>query len=1144
MSDSLKKLRILLFNPKISKETVLAFVKTEMNPGEFEAAINSNPLLKKAKLTNTRFSDISSIVQKDAIVFTNDIRKELFWLLYNIKEEAEFINAFLIEKSQFERFFLLGQYNEAENVLGKIRGSFGETIWALEMSLLLKEYQFGSKENWACLSEYLKKINSPFYQFVLNAYSKRIEENMSFENFYNQFQIDIDSTMTESLVRDFLVFKSVFNAGYDYAYSNLEGALYVANILGVIDQYLTLIEGLLKIFAVGSQNDKAIIGFLKKLEDKISNDNKLINLKNALGIQKNTVVLNSTSFVLPIIDEYTKSNFESAKKLSAEKLYIYPEIFELHEIYCKCLINLNQQFEPLKISPVIDEVLESVYRVLLFNIDSEKHRNRLLKLSLTFLTFDFGKQISSFALSVSRDYYSNFHSIVGYLSSSINNPRLFSLNLDDRNKLHLANHESLPTSEAFRVNMFISVEVGADIAGIVKNVFQSDVYLAKHLSNKGDYSLVIDTLEKYIDNFAIPFYYDNLLFLLFEAYLKTDSLIKALQLNSAILSDKDFFLYRLNTIELSIKIKQKGFDHFSEYIDLPILFSIVVKDYDLYEPYIEFMLFNETEYPSKLNIQELTSKFSLNKVVYFLREVCKISTIKYSLVYTSIEKAEQERIQICEILKNLDATNLNVYENEISELLRIDAVRKVIKEVDEGRLFVNVEGLKNQQLLNLNESFTRYKEIESISKEKGLIGFNSSKERNWISINLQQKQLYSELDDPAFLAFKTIFMESKERFLFSKEYGLDSSLSTRIRHGALKNHIRSVFEKLSLITSKSGNEYVDNYKWHEQLIYDYDLNLQVQRLLKSFSKKIDDYTTYIVEKLIQIQTERHVENQDGLFQYYTDDAILWVFYQEYKNSFDSVDSVIDTVYNYLTNYTIRTVCADVYDYFINDINEKYQELIEELQMQLRELDLVNKSELLPSVLKCSTDIQGELEVIAEWFTLTTTGSSSLLDIETIINASIELTNQINPNFCLSPKILNNCEPVIGFNALIFVFNILLNNIIQHSKLEPHEIEVEIALEQRENYIIINFKNNLSTEASFEKNKERLESVKKNWNNHTDIERSNKEGESGYDKIKRLLLYEAKAKTDKFDYLFDSDKITISLYFPYNKPDADEQGISN
>ncbi len=527
-----------------------------------------------------------------------------------------------------------------------------------------------------------------------------------------------------------------------------------------------------------------------------------------------------------------------------------------------------------------------------------------------------------------------------------------------------------------------------------------------------------------------------------------------------------------------------------------------------------------------------------------MQEVCKISTIRYSLEFSSIESAEQERHAICDLLKEIDPKNSLNYDREISDLLRIGAVRKVIKEVDEGRLYVNIENLKNQQLSNLKESFTRYKEIEYISKEKGLIGFNSSKERNWIKVNIHQKQAYSELDDPAYLAFKSIYVESKERFLFSKEYGLDSSLSTRIRHGALKNHIRSVFEKLNLVTSKADNVYIDKLKLQDLLSHDPELNYRVQNLLKSFSKKIDDYTTYIVNNLIQIKNERHPENKDGLFNYYSDDEILWPFYQEYKERFDSVDAILDVVYNDLINYTLRSICIGIYDFFVYDINEKYQELIEELQLELRELDLGNYFGLLPNVIKSSTDIQAELEVIAQWFTLTTTSSSSLLDIETIINASIELTNKINPNFCLRPEIINNCDPVIGYNDLIFVFNILLNNIIQHSNLQPHEVNVSINLEQLGKYFIVTFKNNICSSVNYDRNKQKLELVKQNWNNHDDIERSNTEGESGYDKIKRLLLYEAQAKTDMFDYIFGKDEVRISLYFPYNKPITNEESSDN
>ena len=202
--------------------------------------------------------------------------------------------------------------------------------------------------------------------------------------------------------------------------------------------------------------------------------------------------------------------------------------------------------------------------------------------------------------------------------------------------------------------------------------------------------------------------------------------------------------------------------------------------------------------------------------------------------------------------------------------------------------------------------------------------------------------------------------------------------------------------------------------------------------------------------------------------------------------------------------------------------------------ELRKLNLPNECELIINLTKSSTEIQKELEYLSEWFYLNTTSSSSLLSIETIINASLGLTNKINPLYNLSPTI-DIEKDFAGYSNLIFVFNILFKNVIEHSKLENDKIKIKIESNiEDEKYVIVRFTNNLNPKHDYSSNKSKLETIKLNWNNHENIERSNKEGESGYDKIKRILIYEALAKTDKFDYKISKNSISITLYFPYKK----------
>ncbi|MBC8988410.1 hypothetical protein H9X96_21885 [Pedobacter sp. N36a] len=1141
MSNLQTKLRQLLNNPKVSREQKLAYIKLNSGAGEYATLLEKFQLLKSAKLQDSQFKDITSIKQRNAFEFTNDFKKELFWIGYNIKKSAPIIDAFLVEKDSFERLFFLEKYDEAEANLAKIRHRFGETLWSIEMTLLLKEYKYGTKENWGALSEYLPKLNSPFYQFLLNFYSKKIEKAMSFENCFKQFSNDIGDVHAEEEVTDYLVFKSIFFA--DYEYGSIAGIIYVGNVFSVIDQYLLTIDILAKQISIDNSQDKTIIHFLKFLDGAIQNDKKIFQIQNLLNVDNSLTVFSLSNPILNIIENYTEGKYGKCIEMCLAIILDFPTCFEIYQIYIKSLIHLKQTHTPLG-NLFIDEILDFMMKASFCDLKSDGYRDHLLKKSLLLNGFDFGKQIYAFVSELKGQLNANRDGIISCICSPINNPKLLSLDLGDRYSNVLAKHLQLGDFLSLNVNSYISGNV-SELKEERLSVINVLVYRARHFFKRNEYEKVIENAKQSLKENMPPFYKEQMLTILYNSYVETDRLRDALELGGAILID-DFYVNRINFQPLCRKIQIKGFEAFSDLMDLPLVFGNTVSGYDLYVVYDEFMTYLKEDFPSQLDINELVKKYSINRVIYFLKEICVISTLQNSLVFDSIELAEQERHEICLILAKIDPENAVLYNKEIAEILRTAAVRNVIKEVDDGRLFVNIESLKSLQSKGLKETFSRFKEIERVVKDVSLVGYNSSKERNWkpsILVDDNSGSIstdeYIRYNNPAFLAFKSIYQETREKFLFSKEYGLDSCLSTRIRHGALKNHIRSVFEKVSLVTSKTGDIYLDNKKWYEQLGSDEILNHNVQTSLKSFSRDIDDYTTYIVDSLIQIRTEKNSEKKDGLFNYGTSDRALWEFMNEHSYRFTSETDIVDILYSDLSNYTSHVVASSIMSKIVGEFNNTFQGFIEKLQVEIRSFNIPANSDLLTNISKSSTNIQTELDNIAEWFIFRTSESSSLLEIETIIDASKEYTNKINPNNRLNPEIIIDCEPFMGYSHLIFVFNIMMANIIKHSGLSADKLNTKIHVSNIGESIQIVFTNNFSPTMNKSEAERKLNAVKQNWNNHDKIDRSNIEGESGFDKIKRILLYEAHAKSDRFEFLIEESTISVSLFLPFKEYNLDE-----
>lgn len=1133
-----KIVRSILSNRKLTIANQINQIKLQINAGEYKNALKSHPLFNRVLESHPYFSSINDIYLKEPYSFTEDFKKEFKWVSNILENYFEEINSFLNLKNKFESHILLNEFDDALAVTKEVENLFGISLWSIEANLIIEEKVNGSESNWNLLTKYLNEINNSIYEFSINASSKRIESKLSYESFLNQFQNDIDSINADGIIEDFFVFKNFNIANYEYKYTDLAGVIYVSNIFSVIDQYLILIDVILYNVSESQRYDKLFLSFIKEAKIKIVNDARINNIYNIINDKKEIILSKNNEEVFECLNLYYSGNFENSLERARLGILKYPTEYEFYKVYCKSLINSNLSYIALDSSETINNILTETYNLLNFKKDKEDSWKKQLKNSLFFMNTNFGKQI--FGLLAEMEGKNNKNYIVGFLSSSYNSQD--NIFLSERNEKIIVNFKELMDNHCFKIQLYKN---GYDVRfdnNISESYLQNAIFSAIKNYKLNNYTEVISILNTAINLDENPYYYERKIYLLFYSFLHLKLLNECLVLFGNIFFDNSIITRKLNHIKLynGIKISDAKVA-FIGLIEYPILFSLSVKEYDLYEAYDDFMGSFEIFSFEEIEINSFIEKHSLQKTIYFLNKVATIDTLKYSTEYKSINDVEEDRVKILNTLITIDSINKLNYEKEINEIYRINSVRKVLKEVDEGRLYIDVNSLKEVQNKKFKDDFKRFKEIETSSSFKNLIGFNTSNTKNWEKALTEKNEINEKYNSADYLAFKSIYLESRENFLFSKEYGLDSCLSTRIRHGALKNHIRSVFEKLDLVTSKLQDKYRDNEKWKIQLATIPETDQIVQIQLKQFSKEIDDYSSFIVENLIQIETEKSLERKNGLFGYYTNDELLFSFYLDHRKYFDSIESTIEIILNNLVNYTLINLQKTIVNVFTKEIPSQFHKIIENSVSQLRNLHLPSDCDLMTNFSKSNTEIQNELEYLSEWFYLNTTSSSSLLNIETIINASLNLTNRINPLNNLVPKI-NIKDIFAGYSNLIFVFNIMFKNVIEHSKLKSDEINLEIdsTIDEIHNYVLIKFSHNLNSNFDYSANQNKLEAIKNNWNNHTDIDRSNKEGESGYDKIKRILLYEALAKTDKFDYTISQKSISITLFFPYRKSIIDDE----
>src|SRR5690606_23642073 len=168
-------LRQVLNNSKIGLLDKVNIVKTRLKPSDYYKTFNNNRILKQVLNKNQIPSQIEKIKVNEPFQFTNDFICEFQWIASKILLNLNEINNYIILKEEFDISLLKNDYTKARSVLDKITSTLGYSLWSIESDLHIVEEELGSNENWQKLSNYLKIIQNPFYEFCINASSKKVE---------------------------------------------------------------------------------------------------------------------------------------------------------------------------------------------------------------------------------------------------------------------------------------------------------------------------------------------------------------------------------------------------------------------------------------------------------------------------------------------------------------------------------------------------------------------------------------------------------------------------------------------------------------------------------------------------------------------------------------------------------------------------------------------------------------------------------------------------------------------------------------------------------------------------------------------------------------------------------------------------------
>lgn len=1128
--EKMKNQKHVLFNiSNIGKNkkinTTISYAKGALSINEINEYIDKLlkiPYLNREEILKSPFpKKIEELGQKRVYFSSGDVEKELVWNSRFIFHYSREINQFIEQRDLFNRLILLGFYEHANDILNNIEEKFGFSYWLIENKIFLLQELFGLEKH----KEYLHSIKkddskvSVFVKYFASYISIKMEENVSVEKYNLRIseviQREKDNFASENLI-EYIKYKLYLKEYFPVAV--LPVLVFESN-LSLIDRYCNLIRIMRNMEnKISDYSNKLIIGNLADIKDDLS----------ARILKKN-----GTNIVLPILDKYTKGEYDQVVKLCSQELEIRPFLVDLYPIYIRSNIRLEKHDQIWPEGSLLSIILNGLRDMYLSTSKFDEAYSNLKKISYIFCNNEWAWQLRGLVEEVSN--YNRDDKLIELYKKYVqpDNPLYvrtsteYSTGKSDQIEMLTGNEDSI----TLKLYEYIHDENIAKIEKLNIPEYRKMSIIASIYRKNGNsefakqiYEKLIDDKVKineiegtigYVESCIELCTYKEAIELIVNQFLNQNTLVK--QVSLAKLFD-------------NIQKNIESADQLNKLIDFPILYDIYSKFYSVDresekgEAYEEFLLNYNVKRPSQLNIEKMD--IPKKKLIYFLRYVCIESVMDYSMFFNSTEEIKSERIIICQLLRNLDPKNEELYSNEIKEITQKQIINRGLREIEKSKIYVDVAGIKKSMERETKENYFRYKSlVEANIKDEAPIYITL--EEGIEEFDGQILELMMPSDERRQL-FNRIVFDLRDSFVSSNEYGLDGYLSVGIRHGTLSGQLRAPLEEKHLITQKDSETgmYQLSSFWESK-----DLNEEFQNkitlILDKFGKTVDSLIDKLKNQWIQIKTE--TSNPKGLFnfQMYLHDLERLERSVSTDTTYEElVDSIFDELWK-KTDVSLLDMRKQINGELKDEFNEAFDFMLVEIDKLKEKIDITDLKE---QIISSKTTMQYELEKISQWFTRNNSSYMSSFSADIILDIVHELTKNIYNN---QEIILKKHVDKIHINggklkSFVDVMFILFDNIIKHSHVDEN-INVEVNIERRKDRLLIRCSNEISEDIVTMENNERIEVIKRNINKKKEMSYVSREGGSGFYKIEKIITVDLNCPlTMNFDYSKDQFIVELDI----------------
>ena len=487
------------------------------------------------------------------------------------------------------------------------------------------------------------------------------------------------------------------------------------------------------------------------------------------------------------------------------------------------------------------------------------------------------------------------------------------------------------------------------------------------------------------------------------------------------------------------------------------------------------------------------------RMIAFLRSAWTDDNLSMVDKFRSTQEMRHERIRVLQSLLSWDTANAAQYSKQITELTVDETLWAGILEVNQTRVFVNESAIQRWAEREVLPEFERWRQLKESGSAEPLPDDYTAQYQFAPSVVPLVIGLAPEQRTTANAALLAIVDRIYKRFLRDPTDGLDSFLSSRVRHGTLRGTLLGPFEDQNLLVSGATAEETFVSHWLSGI--EGPERDAVLGLFKEASAGMLAVLRRALDEKLRI---RSPEFKEGLF---TSDfnpsgaaSLLSIF-----GGMTTFSYFVTTCFSvfWLVLEPLRKAVAE---YLRNEVKMELQAEADKLVQALRSRG-AGYAALVSAVQSASTSMQYQANAAADWFLPQEGSSKQTYKLSEAIEIARRATKNVYGRFDSQVNVKMDTDEVMLVSArylatIVDCLFIVFANAWNHSGLQGQlgDIDVHVSPFVEREYLQVTVSSNLALEVKNRLEGGELEHLREKYAGEVPVHLVPKEGGSGLAKL--------------------------------------------